>query len=60
MGNTVQMRREGEITILEPHLGDLRCQELKNSPFWPTPLFKSQQDALRESKTLDSMDQYLK
>ena len=29
-------------TLLQPHLGDSRHQELRNSPFWPTPLFKSQ------------------
>ena len=28
--------------LLQPHLGDSRRQELRNSPFWPTPLFKSQ------------------
>ena len=42
MGSTSLLRREGEMTLLEPHLGDSRCQELRNSPFWPTPLFKSQ------------------
>ena len=42
MGNTGLLRREAEMTILQPHLGDLRCQELRNSPFWSTPLFKSQ------------------
>ena len=30
------------MTLLQPHLGDSRRQELRNSPFWPTPLFKSQ------------------
>ena len=34
--------REVEMTVLQPHLGDSRCQELRNLPFWPTPLFKSQ------------------
>ena len=42
MGNTGLLRREAEMTLLQPHLGDLRCQELRNSPFWRTPLFKSQ------------------
>ena len=42
MGNTGILRREAEMTLLQPHLGDLRRQELRNSPFWPTPLFKSQ------------------
>ena len=30
------------MTLLQPHLGDSRRQELRNSPFWPTPLFRSQ------------------
>ena len=30
------------MTLLEPHLGDTRRQELRNSPFWPSFLFKSQ------------------
>ena len=42
MGNTGLLRREAEMTLLQPHLGDSRCQELRNSPFWPSPLFKSQ------------------
>ena len=42
MGNTGLLRRKAEMTLLQPHLGDSRHQELRNSPFWPTPLFKSQ------------------
>ena len=42
MGNTGLLRRKGEMTLLQPHLGDSRRQELRNSPFWPTPLFRSQ------------------
>ena len=42
MGNTGLLRKEAEMTLLQPHLGNSRCQELRNSPFWPTPLFKSQ------------------
>ena len=42
MGNTGLLRRKAEMTLLQPHLGDSRCQELRNSPFWPTPLFRSQ------------------
>ena len=42
MGNTGLLRREAEMTLLQPHLGDSRRQELKNLPFWPTHLFKSQ------------------
>ena len=42
MGNTGLLRWEAEMTLLQPHLGDSRRQELGNSPFWPTPLFKSQ------------------
>ena len=42
MGNTGLLRREAEMPPLLPHLGDSRHQKLRNSPFWPTPLFKSQ------------------
>ena len=42
MGNTGLLRREAEMTVLHPHLGESRRQELRNSPFWPSPLFKSQ------------------
>ena len=42
MGNTGLLRREAEMSLLQPHLGDSRRQELRNSPFWPTPLFRSQ------------------
>ena len=42
MGNTGLLRREAEMTLLQPHLGDSRRQELTISPFWPTPLFKPQ------------------
>ena len=42
MGNTGLLRREAEMTLLQAHLGDSRHQELRNSPFWPSPLFKSQ------------------
>ena len=42
MGNTGLVRREAEMTLLQPHLGDSKHQELRNSPFWPSPLFKSQ------------------
>ena len=42
MGNTGLLRREAEITLLQPHLGETRCQELRNSPFWHSSLFKSQ------------------
>ena len=40
MGNTGLLQREAEMTLLHPHLGDLRRQELRNSLFWPTPFFK--------------------
>ena len=40
MGNTGLLRREAKITFLQPHLGDSRLQELRNSPFWPS-LFRS-------------------
>ena len=42
MGNTGLLRHEAEMTLLQPHLEDLRGQELRNLPFWPAPLFNSQ------------------
>ena len=42
MGNAGLLRREAEMTLLQPYPEDSRHQELRNSPFWPTPLFKSQ------------------
>ena len=42
MGNTGLLRREVAMTLLQPHLGDSRRQGLRNSPFWPSPLFRSQ------------------
>ena len=39
MVNTGLLRCEAEMTLLQPHLGDSRRQELRNLPFWPTPLF---------------------
>ena len=42
MGNSTLIRREAEMTHLQPQLGDSRCQEHRSSPFWPTPLFQSQ------------------
>ena len=42
MGNTDLLRREAEMKLLQPQLGDTRRQELRNSPFWPSSLFNSQ------------------
>ena len=42
MGNTGLLRREAEMTLLHPHLGEMRRQELRNSPFWHSSLFQSQ------------------
>ena len=42
MDNTGLLRREAEMTLLQPHLGETRRQELKNSSFWLSSLFKSQ------------------
>ena len=36
MGNTDLLRREAEITLLQPHLGETRM------PFWHSSLFKCQ------------------
>ena len=41
MGNTGLLRREAEMTVLQPQLGETRRQELRNSPFWHSSLFKS-------------------
>ena len=40
MGNTGLLRREAEMAHLQ--LGETRHQELRNSPFWHSSLFKSQ------------------
>ena len=42
MGNTGLLRCEAEMTLLQPHLWETRRQELRNSPFWHSSLFKSQ------------------
>ena len=42
MSNTGLLRREAEMTLLQPHLGEKRRQELRNLPFCPPTLFKSQ------------------
>ena len=42
MGNTGLLGREAEMTLLQPQLGETRRQELRNSPFWQSSLFKSQ------------------
>ena len=34
MGNTGLLRSKAEMTLLQPRLGDSRCQELRNSPFY--------------------------
>ena len=42
MGNTGLLRHKAEITLLQPNLDDSRRQELRNSAFWPSTLFKSE------------------
>ena len=42
MGNTGPLRREAKMTLLQPHLGDSRHQEVRNSRSWPSPLLKYQ------------------
>ena len=49
MGNTGLLRREAEMTLLQPHLGETRCQELRNVFFWPPSLFKSQTSFLKKA-----------
>ena len=42
MGNTGFLSCKAEMTLLQPQLGETRHQELRNSPFWHSSLFKSQ------------------
>ena len=42
MGNTGLLRRKAEMTLLQPHLGETKRQELRNSSFWDPSLFQSQ------------------
>ena len=42
MANTGLLRREAEMTLLHPQLGEMRRQELRNSSFWGPSLFESQ------------------
>ena len=42
MGNTGLLRREAEMTLLQPQLEETRRQELRNSSFWDPSLFQSQ------------------
>ena len=42
MANTGLLRREAEMTLLQPQLGEMRHQELRNSSFWDPSLFESQ------------------
>ena len=42
MANTGLLRREAEMTLLHPQLGETRRQELRNSFFWDSSLFESQ------------------
>ena len=42
MANTGLLRREAEMTLLQPQLGETRRQELRNSSFWDPSLFESQ------------------
>ena len=42
MANTGLLRREAEMTLLQPQLGEMRRQELRNSSFWDPSLFQSQ------------------
>ena len=42
MANTGLLRREAEMTLLHPQLGETRHQELRNSSFWGSSLFEFQ------------------
>ena len=38
------LRGEAEMTLLQPHIGETRRQELRNASFWLPSLFKVQLD----------------
>ena len=42
MGNFIPIGTEGEMSHLQPHLGDTKLQQLRSSPFATTPQFHSQ------------------
>ena len=42
MGNAGLIRWDAKMAHLQPDLGETRCQELWNSPFSPSPSFRSQ------------------
>ena len=56
MGNTSLLRREAEITLLQPQLGETRRQELRNSPFWHSSLEKTSSLKKAPLKTLRVSD----
>ena len=59
MGNTGLLRSKADMTLLQPQLGKTRHQELRNSPFWPSSLFKSRlvkegEDILKKDTSKDA------
>ena len=50
MGNTGLLRREAEMTLLHPHLGETRCQELALLAFL-SQLVKGGEDFLLKKGT---------
>ena len=46
------LRKKAKINHLQPHLEDSRHQELRSSPFWPSPVFRSQLVKDGESSSL--------
>ena len=52
MGNTGLLRREAEMTLLQPHLGETRRQELRNSAFWDSLFNRFPQ--VRENRTSET------
>ena len=60
MGNTGLLRREAKMTLLQPQLVETRRQELRNSLFWHSSLFKSQlvkegEDFLQKKAPLNTL-----
>ena len=50
MANTGLLRREAEMTLLHPQLGETRRQELRNSSFWDSSLFLLKKGTSKDSQ----------
>ena len=60
MGNTSLLSRVAKKTFLQPQLGEKRCQELRNSPFWHSSLTSSFKKApLKTVRVLDPISPFV-